>query len=158
MSESLVHTKEALEKAAASPDPAVRMAATRYYKLQQELHALDGFFTFYSQAYSESAVQAPARAKPAVKTALTLTSRAGMDAFIRHVCELLRLNGQPVRMKRLYDSFYESYPNEDKVSEETFRQRLVKKRHLVQLIEHRGYWPADTDVPEATDMENELAA
>lgn len=149
MSETTGNLREALEKAAASPDPAVRMTALRYKKLEQEKQVLDGFFQFYTQACADSTVQAPPlRTKATSKSPLTVTSRAPMDAFLRRVCDLLLSHGQPVRMKRLYGAFYERYPDEDKISEETFRQRLVKKRNIVQLVEHRGYWPADTAVPE----------
>src|ERR1700722_388291 len=119
MSES--DTKEALEKAASSPDPAVRMAATRYYKLRKELSDLDGFFSFYVQAYSE-AKTAPVikQARPIAQTRASST-RSGMDAFIHRVCDLLVKNGKPIKIGRLYETFYESYTDEDKLSLDTFR-------------------------------------
>lgn len=154
MSDSLLNMKIVLEKAASSPDPAVRTAAIHYYKLQQQLHALDGFFSFYGQAQSDASLQEPIKAKPAIKTT-SAAPRGGMDAFIKRVCDLLLRNGQPIGISRLYDTFYQAHPDDDKVSLDTFRQRLFKKRHQVPLLsDGRGYWPAGVSVPQ----EGSLAA
>ena len=75
-----------------------------------------------------------------------------MDAFIRRVCDLLMGNGQPIGISRLYEEFYQKYADEDRVSLDTFRQRLIKKRDYVSLLSGRGYWPAGADVPEESSL------
>ena len=48
MMTSDVRVKDAMELAAASPDPAVRQLALRYQAMRLEIEALDSFFAVYS--------------------------------------------------------------------------------------------------------------
>ena len=150
----MMELEKVLQIATSSPDPAVRRAAVHYRKLLKEADDLKGFFSFYEQALTEAKEQVPVRIVPQQVKTRASSTRSSMDAFIRRVCDLLTGNGQPIGISRLYEEFYQKYADEDRVSLDTFRQRLIKKREHVSLLSGRGYWPAGAAVPE----EDSLAA
>jgi hypothetical protein len=146
-----------LEVAAASPDPNVRAAAIKYRKLQHELSELEGFFVFYGRNRSEPIADAPKmsslsatprerapRERPATSRAGTMATgkRGQVDAFVNRVCDMLKTGGAPLPLTTLYEQFFQQNPDEDRAtcSQDTFRQRLTKKPHLIRTHEHK-YWP-----------------
>ena len=148
--------KEALDKAAASMDPAVRNMALRYRELQQEFGQYEAFFAIYKQGTSTNgsappiarAAAAPRGRAPATRQA---TPRADkVDVFGTAMRTILLENGHPMKLKDVYAVYQQTHP-EDQTSIETFRQRLVKRRSMLELIPQQGYWWADAPLAEVAE-------
>ena len=154
MNDHQVDIRAVLEKAAASPDPAVRNLAIRHGRLRQELETIDSFFAFYGSVHAEP-IAVQAKPKPKVVNG---GGGGGSDDFVLRVCEVLKRHGTPMRISHLYEVFFETYSDMTKTAPDTFRQRLFKRRNRIQLIEGIGYWPADTPVPTLVKVEEAIAA
>ena len=83
---------------------------------------------------------------------------AETDDFFLRVRNVLIEARTPLRMKNLYEVFYQRNPEQDKISEETFRQRLYKKRDRIPFHEGRGYWPVDLELPAVQDHQEQQDA
>ena len=157
---------EILAKAVASADPAVRGVAIRFRRLEQEMVGLNTFLATYGEGIEEAmSIPSPPKVK-AVSTS-TKTSgdrnaaapRASSDDFVMRIKAVLTSNGAPLGISALYEAFFVQYPDQTKTSAESFRQKLVKRRHLINLLPGRiGYWPVDVPMPESIRLEEQLAA
>jgi len=152
-----------LEKAVASADPAVRGVAIRFRRLEHEMVGLNTFLATYGEGLEEAATTlstqkqktAPVHAKPNGSTGARLTS----DDFTMRVKTVLTGNGGPLGISALYEAFFTQYPDQTKVSSESFRQKLVKRRNLIDLLPGRaGYWPIDVPLPDGVSTEEPIAA
>jgi hypothetical protein len=149
--------REALDKAAASPDPAVRNMAIKYQEMQQEFGQYEAFFNIYKQGIRKNGAAPAAARSSATRERLHLPTPAArprtgrVDNFSAAAQALLLAHGQPMKLKEIYTTYQQAYP-EDQTTIETFRQRLVKKRELITLVPRRGYWWAAAELPpESTD-------
>jgi len=154
--------KDALDKAATSPDPAVRNMALRYREMQQEFDQYAAFFTIYKTGITVNGTATHVR--PAGRTAPANASAARervalprtrprtdkIDVFSTDLRDLLLEINRPLRLNEIYTTYRQRRP-EDEVSIETFRQRLVKRKQqgMVSLIPQRGYWWAEAPLTES---------
>lgn len=139
--------KEALDKAAASPDAAVRGMAIRYQEIQRESEQYAAFFSIYREGIKTSA-SAPLRSAPArtpvVRPAAPRADRN--DTFSSSVHDILMAAGHPMQLKEVHAAYQVAH-TDDMTTIETFRQRLFKRRATIVLVS-KGYWWFDTPVPE----------
>lgn len=140
-----ISVADAIERAVVSPDPAVRAAAIRYRTLEQERQDLESFFSLYGKAHADSSSAAPTQDVGIKSKALPNGKMAA--EFIDRIRNLLVKRGEPLRASRLYEAFYEMYPDQKKVDSEAFRQRLTRYGAAIRHVEGAGYWPADMEVP-----------
>ncbi len=148
--------KEALDKAAASSDQAVRSMAIRYRELQNEFNQYEAFFSIYKQGIRSNGTATSTRPPvtrertPVMRTpAVPRTDR--VDTFSLALQTILTTAGHPMKLNEIYTTYQEQHP-EDQTTIETFRQRLVKRRGIVTLIPRQGYWWGDaplTETPES---------
>jgi hypothetical protein len=148
--------KLALDKAAASPDPAVRGMALHYTEARNRLAALEAFFAFYAEGavtvngkvsaprLMEKPVAAPAApAKPRVAPEKkSVGSNAKAEEFTRDILDILRQSDKPVKLPDL-QMIYEAMGKEPPLQPEAFRQRMIKRKNdgVIGFIPHVGYWP-----------------
>lgn len=147
--------REALDKAAASPDPAVRNMAIRYQEIRSEFDQYEAFFNIYKQGITKNGTATAVR--PAITRERVMVPRASrthkVDSFSSALQTVITTYGQPMMLKELYSTYLEQHP-EDQTTIETFRQRLVKRRKapdgsaLISLVKGRGYWWAGAPLPE----------
>jgi|SRR5579859_471881 len=148
--------KDALDRAASSPDPAVRNMAIRYRETQQELANYEGFFAIYKQGVKTNGVAPVTR--PAAATRSTTAKAPSMsrsdrnDTFSTSMKNILTQNGQPMKLNEVHAAYQAQHP-EDPTSKETFRQRLVKRRDIITLVPHQGYLWID-EQPKSEVSEN----
>lgn len=146
--------KEALDKAAASSDQAVRNMAIRYREMQNEFNQYESFFTIYKQGIKSNGVTTSVRPPTIVRERnvtpkVSVTSRSDkVDTFGLSVQAILLAAGHPLKLNDLYTTYQEQHP-EDQTIDGTFRQRLVKRRDIIPLIkgQNGGYWWHDTPLP-----------
>lgn len=149
--------KEALDKAAASSDQAVRSMALRYRELQKEFEQYDAFFVIYKQGVTlnnSAAVARPVAVKERalVPRAAPVARGSKVDTFSTAMQAILIAAGRPMKLNEVYTTYQEQH-QEDQTTIETFRQRLVKRRGTITLIPRRGYWWADAPLPDASPDE-----
>ncbi len=157
--------KEALDKAASSPDLAVRSMAIDYQETLQKLDRYEAFFDIYKEGIKINGTvvrpaprgRAPVTAKVAHALALPRSSNSGSsktDGFSLALQAIMVETGHPMKLDELYSGYQQKHP-EDPVTKETFRQRLVKRRDTVILIRGQGYWWNGAELPaEAVAAEN----
>jgi hypothetical protein len=151
--------REALDKAAASSDPAVRNMAIRYREMEQEFGQYQAFFSVYKLGITVNgaAKRGPVNAPRAPVARTTPAPRRSNkeDTFASAMQALLIEHGQPMKLNDVYSAYTEKHP-EDAIPIETFRQRLVKRREPsgpITLIPQRGYWWAGAELTEAVGDE-----
>jgi hypothetical protein len=123
-------TKDAMEMAAASPDPAVRQLALSYKAMRQQLEALDGFFAIYNggvvqplggaapAATNGSGGPAPVVHKPA--------AGAPKSTVTKSLCDILAEKG-PLDMDALHGEYVRRNPDDAGRTRE--QVRLGTARH-----------------------------
>lgn len=72
--------------------------------------------------------------------------------FSERIIAVLKANGSPMKLSHLYEAYKASY-EDPSLRADTFRQRLVKRRDEIALIEGRRYWPTGYPVPAGGDAE-----
>jgi len=150
--------KEALDKAASSADQAVRNMALRYREMQQEFTQYEAFFAIYKQGVgingSATAARPPVKGRtPVAKVTTPAQPRADRtDSFSVAMQTILTEHGQPMKLNELHAAYQARTPD-DPTSSNTFRQRLIKRRGMVVLIEKRGWWWADAPLVDNAEGE-----
>lgn len=153
---------EILEGAASSPDPRVRGMALRLKNIDAEREALVMFFTLYASEKGLAAPVAklPVKVQPAPKerTNGAVNGRGrrpnGEDAFGGRIRTLLTGGGATMRLNDMFEAYSSSYPD-DQTNLNNFRQRIMKRRDQLQLVNGREYWPADIELPAGTATSDE---
>src|ERR1700761_3663729 len=142
--------RAALDKAAASADPAVRAMALNYKEMELKLESLRAFFNFYANGsvpgeISEVRAVQPHPGRPP-RTAGTPGRKPGKgsnkpDAFTEAILGILQRSAAPIRLPEL-QSAYEALNLEPPMQKESFRQRMHKrqKSNEVVLIPRVGFW------------------
>ncbi len=148
--------KDALNKAAASPDPAVRAMALSYTEMEAKMEAMAAFFQFYAEGITAKmpngkinnhtvSTAAPhavrARAPSAPKNPAAKSVKA--EDFTKAILNILYNSSEPVKLPELQMA-YEALGLE-KMEKESFRQRMHKrqKEGSVVLIPRVGFWPPE---------------
>lgn len=150
--------KQALEVAAASPDPKVRSLALRRVKIDEEAKTLDGFFALYSDEATQNA-PAPVVARASKKAKISSTGtfqteegRVKSTEFVTMVNQVIAASGLPRGTGEIFDLLKSSHPAECPKSQASLRVRLTVRPDLIQKVGNRGFWPADLSLPEGSNV------
>jgi hypothetical protein len=152
--------KTALDKAAASPDPAVRGMALQYSEARNKLGSLEAFFAFYAEGAaalngkhhavkptappSLPTTAAPPRVRPPASAEKKPGTNEKAEKFTQDILSILREADAPVKLETLQQA-YEALGKEGPLQSETFRQRMIsrQKAGTVVLIPRVGFWLPD---------------
>lgn len=144
--------KLALDRAASSPDLAVRQMALSYKEKENELDALKSFFSFYATGATANgkshgpltAVEPVRASKPKVAAAKSTGTSVKADTFTAAILDILYKSPEPVKLIDLQMA-YEATGLEPPMQKESFRQRMHKRQQegKVVLIPRVGFWPPE---------------
>lgn len=140
--------KNALDKAASSPDPAVRAMALAYKEIEGRLESLRAFFNFYAEGTTAKSSPIAGGPAQAARQKPPKAPRAGKsvkaEVFTEAILTILHNSSEPVKLPDLQTA-YEATGLEPPMQPESFRQRMHKrqKEGAVVLIPRVGFWPPE---------------
>ena len=142
-----IDMKQALDKAAASPDPVIRNISLEYMKAVNIAERLKPFIEVYVGGLDEIEMLPEQVLPPVRKLAAAPAPRLNGGQFAEQIVAILRDIGKPTQYRELYENYTERHG--DGVKPETFRQKLVRFdcAKAIQTVNGRGYWPIGDALP-----------